>query len=78
MPPITSEILKVKVDPSFTLDSVAFASLRDIPIKFDVKEQFYGLCTDEPNTLLWVIRASDTVCLSVPADLEDSKSGPRV
>ena len=69
MPPIISEILKVKVDPSFTLDSVAFVSLQDIPIKFDVKEQFYGLCTDEPNTLLWV---------SVPADLEDLQSGPGV
>lgn len=78
MSAIISEILKVKVDPSFTLDSAAFASLREIPIKFDVKEQFYGLCTDEPNTLLWVIRASDNIYLSVPADLGSLKIGPRV
>ena len=42
-----------------------------------MKEQFYGLCTDEQNTLLWVIRASDTVCLSVPADLEDFEEWPK-
>ena len=59
MSPIISEILKIKANSTFTLDSPAFSSLRETPIKFGVKEQYYGKCTDEPDTLIWVVRASD-------------------
>ena len=69
MSPIISEILKIKARSTFTLDCPAFSSLREIPIKFGVKEQYYGRCTDEPDTLIWVVRASDPSYLSTHADL---------
>ena len=68
MSPIISEILKIKANSTFTLDSPAFSLLRETPIKFGVKEQYYGKCTDEPDTLLWVISVSDLSYLSTPAD----------
>jgi len=55
MSPIISEILKIKADSTLTLDGPAFSSLRETPIKFGVKEQYYGRCTDEPDTLIWVV-----------------------
>ncbi|KAF8961733.1 hypothetical protein BDZ97DRAFT_1827730 [Flammula alnicola] len=55
MSPIISEILKIQVDPAFNLNSPAFEKLRDAAIKGGVKEQYYGLCMDEPDKLLWVI-----------------------
>lgn len=69
MSPIISEILKIKVDSTFTLDCPAFSTLRETPIRLGVKEQYYGTCTDEPDTLMWVVRTSDPSCLSAPADL---------
>ena len=60
MSPITaiiSEILKIKAKSTFTLNCPAFSSLRETPIKFGVKEQYYGKCTDEQDTLIWVLRA---------------------
>ena len=54
---VISEILKIKAKSTFTLDSPAFSSLRETPIKkFGVKEQYYGRCTDETDTLIWVVR----------------------
>lgn len=69
MSPIISEILKIKANSTFTLDCPSFSSLRETPIKFGAKEQYYGRCTDEPDTLIWVVRASDPPYLSTPADL---------
>jgi hypothetical protein len=57
MPPIVSELIKFSVAPVFKLDSPDFAQLRKAAIANGVKEQYYGTCTDTPNTLLWVIRA---------------------
>ena len=54
MPPIVSELIKFNVARGFKLDSLDFAQLRKAS---GVKEQYYGTCTDTPNTLLWVIRA---------------------
>ena len=68
MSPIISEILKIKANSTFSLDSPAFSSLRETPIKFGVKEQYYGKCTDEPDTLIWVISASDPSYLSTLTD----------
>ena len=69
MSPIISEILKIKANSTFTLDCPAFSSLREIPIKFGVKEQYYGRCTDEPDTLIWVVRASDPSYPTTPLHL---------
>lgn len=57
MPPIVSELIKFTVAGSFKLDSPDFAQLRKAAVANGVKEQYYGTCTDTPNTLLWVIRA---------------------
>ena len=69
MSPIISEILKIKASSTFTLDSPAFSSLRETPIKFGVKEQYYGRCIDEPDTLIWVVRAPDPSYFCTSADL---------
>ena len=69
MSPIISEILKIKAKSTFTLDCPAFSSLRETPIKFGVKEQYYGRCTDEPDTLIWVVRASDLSYPTTPLRL---------
>jgi hypothetical protein len=58
MPPIISEIVKITVDRAFTLDSPAFARLRKSVVQGGVKEQYYGIDTDEPTNLFWVIRTS--------------------
>lgn len=57
MPPIVSELIKFSVARAFKLDSPDFAQLRKAVVANGVKEQYYGTCTDTPNTLLWVIRA---------------------
>jgi hypothetical protein len=57
MPPIISELIKFSVALGFKLDSPGFAQLRKAAVANGVKEQYYGTCTDTPNTLLWVIRA---------------------
>jgi hypothetical protein len=58
MPPIVSELIKFSVARGFKLDSPDFAQLRTAVTNGGrVKEQYYGTCTDTPNTLLWVIRA---------------------
>ena len=57
MPPIVSELIKFSVARGFKLDSPGFAQLRKTVVANGVKEQYYGTCTDTPNTLLWVIRA---------------------
>ena len=57
MPPIVSELIKFNVARGFKLDSPDFAQLRKAAVANRVKEQYYGICTDTPNTLLWVIRA---------------------
>ena len=54
MPPIISELIKFTVAPGFERN---FAQLRKAVVSNGVKEQYYGTCTDTPNTLLWVIRA---------------------
>jgi hypothetical protein len=54
MPPIISELIKFTVAHGFERN---FAQLRKIVVSNGVKEQYYGTCTDTPNTLLWVIRA---------------------
>jgi hypothetical protein len=56
MPPIVSELIKFSVARGFKLDSPDFAQLRKAAVANGVKEQYYGTCTDTPNTLLWVIR----------------------
>ncbi|KAJ7653400.1 hypothetical protein B0H17DRAFT_1100822 [Mycena rosella] len=56
MPPIVSEIVKFTVKPGFALGSPEFAQLRTAAVECGVKEQYYGMCTDAPNTLLWVIQ----------------------
>ncbi|KAJ6570540.1 hypothetical protein DFH09DRAFT_916980 [Mycena vulgaris] len=56
MPPIVSEIVKFTVKAGFELDSPEFAQLRKAVVECGVKEQYYGTCTDTPNTLLWVIQ----------------------
>jgi hypothetical protein len=61
---IISEILKIKARSTFTLEGSAFSSLRETAIKFGVKEQYYGKCTDEPDTLMWVVSASDPSYIS--------------
>jgi hypothetical protein len=58
MSPIVSEILKITVGPGFKLTSPAFAKLREAVVKAGVKEQYYGISTDEPDNLFWVIRKS--------------------
>ena len=57
MPPIISELIKFSVAPGFQFASPGFAQLRKAAVANGVKEQYYGTCTDTPNTLLWVIRA---------------------
>ncbi len=57
MPPIISELIKFSVAPGFQFDSPGFTQLRQAAVANGVKEQYYGTCTDTPNTLLWVIRA---------------------
>jgi hypothetical protein len=57
MPPIVSELIKFSVARGFKLDSANFARLRQAAVTNGVKEQYYGTCTDTPNTLLWIIRA---------------------
>jgi hypothetical protein len=57
MPPIVSELIKFSVKRGFKLDAPDFAQLRQAAVTNGVKEQYYGTCTDTPNTLLWVIRA---------------------
>ncbi|KIM35066.1 hypothetical protein M413DRAFT_32774 [Hebeloma cylindrosporum] len=56
MPPILSEIIKFKIAPGFELDSPNFAQLRESAVANGVKEQYYGICMDTPNTLFWVIQ----------------------
>jgi hypothetical protein len=63
MPPIVSEIVKITVKPGFSLDAPEFAQLRKVVVEAGVKEQYYGTCTDTPNTLLWVIRALIPGCI---------------
>lgn len=63
MAPIVSEILKITIDPAkFDLSSPEFAKLRDAASQGGAKEQYYGLCTDEPDKLLWVLSA----CFNTP------------
>jgi len=50
------KIVKITVKPGFSLDAPEFAQLRKIVVEAGVKEQYYGTCTDTPNTLLWVIQ----------------------
>jgi hypothetical protein len=57
MPPIISELIKFSVAHGFKLDSPSFSMLRKSVVANGVKEQYYGTCTDTPNTLFWVIRA---------------------
>ena len=57
MPPIVSELMKITVARGFKLDSPTFSQLRGAAVANGVKEQYYGTCTDTPNTLFWVIRA---------------------
>jgi hypothetical protein len=57
MPPIISELIKLSVARGFKLDSPGFSQLRNAAVANGAKEQYYGTCTDTPNTLLWVIRA---------------------
>ena len=64
MSPIISEILKIKAKSTFALGGSAFSSLREAAIKFGVKEQYYGMCTDEPDTLMWVVSALDPSYIS--------------
>ncbi|KAJ7071560.1 hypothetical protein C8F01DRAFT_440409 [Mycena amicta] len=56
MPPIISQLVKFATKPGFTLASSAFVELRKAVVERGVKEQYYGLCTDAPNTLFWVIQ----------------------
>ena len=56
MPPIVSELIKFGVARGFKLVSPDFAQLRKAAVANGVKEQYYGTCTDTPDTLLWVIR----------------------
>ncbi|KAJ7106667.1 hypothetical protein C8R44DRAFT_885937 [Mycena epipterygia] len=56
MPPIVSEILEITVNPSFRFDSAEFVQVRKAVVECGVKEQYYGICTDTLNTLLWVIQ----------------------
>ncbi|KAF8240100.1 hypothetical protein L208DRAFT_1449600 [Tricholoma matsutake] len=56
MPPIVSELIKFSVAHGFKFDSSGFAQLRKAAVANGVKEQYYGTCTDTPNTLLWVIQ----------------------
>ncbi|KAF7294530.1 Glycoside hydrolase family 5 protein [Mycena indigotica] len=56
MPPIISQLIKFTTHSGFTLASGAFADLRRAVTRHGVQEQYYGLCTDAPNTLLWVIQ----------------------
>jgi len=53
---IISEIILATVEPGFKLDSPAFAKLRDVVVKGGVKEQYFGISTDEQDKLLWVIQ----------------------
>ncbi|KAF5385722.1 hypothetical protein D9757_005491 [Collybiopsis confluens] len=56
MNPITLEYLKFTVSKGFSLAAPAFASLRQTVAKIGgVKEQYYGMTDDEPNSLLWII-----------------------
>ncbi|KAE9390852.1 hypothetical protein BT96DRAFT_1024361 [Gymnopus androsaceus JB14] len=56
MPPIISELLKFSIGRDFKLESPAFAQLRQSAVAYGVKEQYFGTCTNTPNTLLWVIQ----------------------
>lgn len=56
MSPIISELLRITVRPDFELESPQFAKLREAVVKIGVKEQYYGVHTDDPSDLLWVIR----------------------
>lgn len=60
---IISEILliTVPVEPGFKLDSLAFAKLRDKVVEGGVKEQYLGISMNEPDKLVWVIRAFDVL-----------------
>ena len=62
MPPIISELIKFSVRRAFKLDSPGFAQLRNAVVANGVKEQYYGTCQDNPNTLLWVIRWCFSAC----------------
>ncbi|KAF8481435.1 hypothetical protein JB92DRAFT_2765256 [Gautieria morchelliformis] len=53
---IISEIVKLTVEPGFSLDSPAFMKLRKSAVQGGVKEQYYGFDTKVPTTLFWVIQ----------------------
>ncbi|KAF9077767.1 hypothetical protein BDP27DRAFT_1379493 [Rhodocollybia butyracea] len=55
MNPLILEYLQFTVSKTFSLHSLAFASLRQTVSKAGVKEQYYGLTDDESMHLLWVI-----------------------
>lgn len=68
MSPIVSEISILTIDPDkFNLDSPEFAKLRDVASQGGAKEQYYGISTDKPDKLVWVLSTcyfSPLVCLT--------------
>lgn len=57
MATIISEIVKITINPAvFKLSSPAFASLRKASVQFGVKEQYYGINTEDKSELFWIIR----------------------
>ncbi|KAJ7439755.1 hypothetical protein FB451DRAFT_1377795 [Mycena latifolia] len=56
MPPIVSELVKLTVKPGFTPAAPEFAQLRQAAAAYGAKEQYYGTCTDAPDTLFWIIQ----------------------
>ncbi|KAF7310456.1 Glycoside hydrolase family 5 protein [Mycena chlorophos] len=56
MPPIISQFVKFTTKTGFTLASSEFAALRTAVAQRGVKEQYFGLDTDNRDTLLWVIQ----------------------
>jgi hypothetical protein len=77
MPPIISELIKFSVSRGFKLDSPSFAQLRNTVVVNGVKEQYYGTCQDNPNTLLWVISAYFFLSFRLLSYLYRDKTGLR-
>ncbi|PPQ90508.1 hypothetical protein CVT25_014191 [Psilocybe cyanescens] len=56
MSAIISEIVKIAINPAvFMLASPAFARLRKTSVEFGVKEQYYGINTEDKSQLFWII-----------------------